>query len=453
MYAPFSPSPTKDSISFDIPKISAPMRKSICRVSLNNDYVGHVYSFACTIPIDYLYWFSPSPRKTLTVTGESKAQVLKQFRDAVLSSKLALAAQLAIELHCSGYFSQAFMIIVEIIGSHIHIHNPNICSYVVDRYKKFRKQLGLPSRCGTTHFPEQKNEKEFKEFCNKAEIQAYRSTINCQAVRNFVVEMVTLVCLSHQKEMALPRVSNSDINIDKLCVSATSYKVGGRDPMRIARKNELTLALQIIEKLLLYKDPKIEDAIYWILWIVKLDDRCKRKGENLPCKTMKVQNVARSETNHWVWYVWKSLFVRVNFCPLFKKIQITNIYYLFRIDYTKQVTICRLPLLFFAIRLLKYDVGNSFPAVINHLHLHIQACANVNVLYRNLQIRLARKSWVDIIGSSKSDDQHLDSRVKPNKPQKLSRSEEKKRIKELELSNLHNKTAYMDIVPRTNTTQ
>jgi hypothetical protein len=456
MYAPFEPNSTKDSLLFDGRPQMSHRPSQIRRTTLNDDYIGHIYSFASTIPKDYLYWYSPSPRATLTVTGESKAQVLKKFRDALLNSKLELAGNLAVELHCSGYFSQAFNIIVEIAGSHVHIHNPNICSHLAERYKKFKKQLGLPSQCGTTHFPENnkgknQDQSDQSDFFNKPEVQAYRSTINCQTVRNFVIETVTLICLSHQKEMSLPRVGATDVTVERLCDAAKSIKVGGKNPARIAKKNELTLVLKVIEKFLLFKNPKVEDVIYWVLWIVKLESKCKRKGEKLPCKAIKVQNVARSETNHWVWYIWKSLFTRVNFCPMFKKLQIANIYYLFCINFKKSMVICRLPLLFFALRLLKYDMANSFPAVINHLHLHVQACSNVNVLYRNLQIRLARKSWVNILGpeAEVKVDKKVTNRFK--KVAKLTKTQEKRKIKEKELFDLNSKTAYLDIVPRTNT--
>ena len=55
---------------------------------INQYYIGHIYSIVSTVPIDYLYWFSQPPVKTLTVTGESKSQILNTFRNAVLQSKL-----------------------------------------------------------------------------------------------------------------------------------------------------------------------------------------------------------------------------------------------------------------------------------------------------------------------------------------------------------------------------
>lgn len=96
-------------------------------------------------------------------------------------------------------------------------------------------------------------------------------------------------------------------------------------------------------------------------------------------------------------------------------------------------------------------MANSFPAVINHLHLHVQACSNVNVLYRNLQIRLARKSWINILGPEA--EVRVDKKVanKFKKVAKLTKTQEKKKVKEKELFNLNSKTAYLDIVPRTNT--
>lgn len=430
MYAPFNDSLFESFI--ERPKFSNNSQKSI-----NDDFLGHVYCFASTIPQDYLYWFSPPPKNTLTVTGESKSQVLIQFREALSKSKLELASTLAVELHCSGYFNQAFNVIIEIVGTHIHIHNPNIASHIMERYNKFSKQMGLPSKCGTIHFPED------KDFFNKPEVLAYRSTINCQTVRNFIIEIVSLICLSHQKEMSLPRIQVTDVTEDRLCKSAKSIHI--KNPDKMMEKNELHLILKIIEKYLLNKNPKVEDVIYWILWLLKFESKCKRKGESLPCKAIKIEKVPPSECDHWVWYIWKILFSRLGYYPDFKKIQILNVYYLFRIDFTKKIVVCRLPLLFFAMRLLKYDVSNNFPSVINHLHLYVQACANINALYKNLQIRLARKSWVDVLGCEETENKakpKLKTDIKP--PKKMTKKEkEEQNIKDIE-----NKTSYLDILPR-----
>jgi hypothetical protein len=438
MYAPFHPTKEISGVFEEKPQF---LRKEN---SMNDQYVSHIFTFASTIPDDYLYWFSPPSKSTLTVSGESKAQILKQFRSAILNSQLEFAGKLGVELHCSGYFFQAFNILIEIIGSHIHIHNPNICSHIVERYRKFKNQLGLPKKGGTIEFPTE----EDKFFFSKLEVQAYRSTLNCQAIRNFVMEVISLVCLSHQKEMSFPQVENKVVDIEYLCKTAISLNVGGKFPMKVIKKNELYLILEIIKKYLLYKSPKVEEAIYWVLWIIKFEAKCKRKGESLPCKHMNVEEVSKTETNHWIWRLWQILFSRLSYYPHFKKIQIVNIYALFKIQFSKSAVIRRLPLLFFAFRLLKYDVNNSFPKVINQLYLYIQACANVNVLYRNLQIRLARKSWVNVTGNS--DYLNDENKIETNKYTR--RKITKKQIKEEEMQNkinyVMNKTAYLDIIPK-----
>ena len=97
----------------------------------------------------------------------------------------------------------------------------------------------------------------------------------------------------------------------------------------------------------------------------------------------------------------------------------------------------RLPILFFAIRLIKYDVANNFPSILNNLHLHIQAYSNVNTLYRNLQIKLATKSWVNVT-----------NKIEKVENKKIS----KKMINEIEqkknILSLNEKTAYLNIIPK-----
>ena len=207
--------------------------------------------------------------------------------------------------------------------------------------------------------------------------------------------------------------------------------------MKIIEKNELKITLEVIEKYLLHKDSKTEEAIYWILWIIKLENKIKKKGENIPCKSIIISGVDTKQSDHWVWYIWKSLFTRISFCPPFKKKQITDLYELFKIDFTKTIIMTRLPILFFAIRLIKYDVANNFPSILNNLHLHIQAYSNVNTLYRNLQIKLATKSWVNVT-----------NKIEKVENKKIS----KKMINEIEqkknILSLNEKTAYLNIIPK-----
>ena len=160
--APFTPLGDNRHSFNERPSITTNRRNITQRNNMNRYYVGHIYSMVSTIPLDYLYWFSPPPLKSLTVTGESKAQILKKFRTAVLQSHLEAACITGVELHCSGYLQQVINILIDIIGSHVHIHNPNIGTRLLERYKKFEKQIELPLKnAGTTNFPDEKDQHFF----------------------------------------------------------------------------------------------------------------------------------------------------------------------------------------------------------------------------------------------------------------------------------------------------
>ena len=137
---------------------------------------------------------------------------------------------------------------------------------------------------------------------------------------------------------------------------------------------------------------------------------------------------------HMEKFIFKSFFL-----SSFKKKQIIDLYEVFKIDFTKTIIIIRLPILFFAIRLLKYDVSNNFPSILNNLHLHVQAYSNVNTLYRNLQIKLATKSWVSITGNVK---------IEKAKQPKMTNKMLKELVKKKSILSLYEKTAYLDIIPK-----
>ena len=411
----------------------------------HSECMGHIYSLLSTIPPSHLFWFPPCPRKTLTITGDSRVEMLKEFREAVQNSKLSIACNLAVELHCSGYFLNTFLILTEIIGSHVHIHNPNLATHLAEQYRKFSKQLSYPPNTGTFDFPQQRYEEEFYE---RKEVKQLQATINSQLVRNFIAESVALVALSHQKELTLPTVKQEEVTMEHLCNVARRHKVGGTDPERIAKKNELALTLALIQRLLFYKTPKVDDAIYWIVWIIKLENKYKKNGDKLSCpRSSKVSDVDSVNTDHWVWHIWKSVFARLSRMPRFKQKQVSDVYFLFKIMFTKNLVDRKLPLLYFALRLLKYDMGNQFPAVINHLHLHVQVCANINTLYRNLMIRLARKSWTQVCELSEVQKIENQTTEKEKKEKKPTKKEIKEHEVQLKRTSLHDRTAYLDIVP------
>lgn len=406
--------------------------------STQPECTGHIYSLLSTIPKTHLFWYPPCPRKTLTITGESKLDLLKQFKEAILQSHLSLACNIAVELHCSGYFLHAFLILSELVGSHVHIHNPNLASRLAHQYRKFSKQLAYPPQCGTLDFPTQDDQ----EFYERKEITNLQATINNQLIRNFVAESVALVTLSHQKEMTLPIIKQEDIVTEHLCKQARRHKVGGNNPERIAQKNELMLVIALIQRLLFYKTPKTRDVIYWILWIVKLENKFKKRGDKLSCPRTKISGV--EDNDHWSWHIWKIILARVSRMPRFKQTQIADIYLLYKISFTKSLFEKKIHLLFLAIDLLTTDLNNSFPAVINHLHLYVQAISNVNSLYRNLTIKLARKSWTSVCNATEV--QKID-KLSREKEKKLTKTEIKQQEKNVKIKSLNEKMEYLNIVP------
>jgi hypothetical protein len=339
-----------------------------------------------------------------------------------------MACVYGVELHCSDYLREVLNVIIEVIGSHVHIHNPNIGSRFIERYRKFEKQIKLPKNSGTTEFPTS------TDFFTKPEVHRFRSTLNCQPVRNFVIEMIAIVTLSHQKQMTLPIINPKDVNNHYLYKAARSLKIGGTNLEKVIAKNELKIILQVIEKYLLTS--KVEEAIYWVLWIIKIEGKIKRKGEKLPCKSLNIDGVPKKQSDHWVWYVWKSLFARVAQCSYFKKKQIIDLYEMFKIDFTKTIVVQRLPLLFFSMRLLKYESINNFPSILNNLRLHVQAYSNVNVLYKNLQIKVRNKCWLHVVNKEEV------------KPKKMTKTMKKEYEKKKQLMTLQEKTAYLDIIPK-----
>lgn len=418
------------------------------RTDITSYFTGHVYSTYSTLPTEYMFWFSPPGSNQFTVTGESKNQMLELCKKAILQSNVQTACKIGVELHCSGYAKELLYIIIGCIGTHVHIHSPNIASRLAERYRRFENQLDIPKGAGSVELP------SGGDFYKKPEILLFNSNVNCQPVRNFIIESIVSVSLSHQKELALPVINQKDITQNYLYKEAKELKIGGTKIVQLIQKNELQVVLEIINKYMLYKTPKIEKILYWVIWLTKLEGKLKRKGEQLPCKAISVHNVSKKHTDHWFWYVWKSVFSRVSFCDRLKKKQIVDIYELSKIDFTKNNVSKKLPLLFFAIRLLSYNSTHYFPDMIHNIHLYVQAYSNNNTLYRNLQISLSRKSWVHVLGDRLNTTSEVCMSQKINnkrKPTKITKKLAKEIENKMTLSTLSQKTAYLDIIPKAET--
>lgn len=440
-----APLVSNNATSFNFPVLST--RKPDKKININKYFVGHVYSMFSTIPNNYLFWYKKQPNKSLTISGESKSQILLKFRNAILQSNIGLACKTGVELHCSGYFQEIINILIEIIGSHVHIHNPNISSRILERYNRFKRQIKLPSSAGTIEFPEN------EMFFERPDVLEYKYTLNCQPVRNFLAEIISTITLSHQKEMMLPKIENKDLNQNHIYVEAINLNIPKAVVKRDLLKNELKLILEVVKKCLLHKTSKTQKAIYWILWLIKYEGKIKRKGEKLPCKNLNIKGVPKEHTDHWVWYIWKSVFSRLSHCNNFKKKQIIDIYELFKIDFTKTIVKRRLSLLFFAIQMINYNVSNLLPSILNNLHLHIHVYSNINTLYRNLQIRLARSSWVQITRQPLIEHPTIISKVqkKPIKAKpKISKKQQRETEHKKHITTLNKKLEYLDIIPKAN---
>ena len=133
---------------------------------------------------------------------------------------------------------------------------------------------------------------------------------------------------------------------------------------------------------------------------------------------------------------------------LTKKNIINSIY--MQIGFSKKIIDDRIPLLFFAIRSISYDSPRGLPSIVGNLTLHIQVYSNVNVLYKNLQIKLARKSWINVTGKILHHNTEKTSIIKKKPIKKLTKKEKKEMEKKQTISSLYKKTAYLDIIPKAN---
>lgn len=366
--------------------------------------IGHKYTLESTIPEEYKVTFMQCPKKTLTICGNSKNEIIKSFKNSVLQSNLIEASRLGVELHASGFIQEILNVLIEVIGTHIHLSCPNLSVLINTKYKRYEKQMKLKDS---------------------------NANVNNQCIRNVLIEFITLCTLSYQRQRKEILVKKEDIKATRLAKVAQELHI--KDVHKMMKRNEIMVFFKVIEQLL--DSSEIELIKYWITWMLKYEAKHKIK---LPCKSLNILGVSKEDSSHWIFYIWKFLVKKYSSFPYFKQRQIINIYSLFCIHYKKSMLSQRIPLVYFGVELLQFDNNNFYSTIIMKESLYIQACANVNVLYKNLQAMLKKYSWKNVLGYQEPEPKPMKSSKKNKQKSYLSKEEIDKSME------------YLDIIPSSN---
>jgi hypothetical protein len=280
----------------------------------------------------------PTEFKGITFSGFKKTEVRDQLLDNLKRGRVEPACYWCAEMICSGHYLDIWEAILYFMGKHIHLGNPKMAIYIQMRYRVFRNIIsqGL--------------------YINELQLR------NNSTIRKLFAEIICNIALTNKKpsfeSIKVNRKDEYDITHlnERLKAPSTHFSdplIKPKDP------KELIIAINEFAYHISPEHPNMNNACYWIEWVIEFDTICKGKREPIKCEARgyPVENKFRSDI---IWIMWDAI---MHYCSLqqneFTQKTMDAILDLFCIKYTSATSRKRRYLLYFAVALLTEPYTNT----------------------------------------------------------------------------------------------
>jgi|688.fasta_scaffold220064_2 hypothetical protein len=306
--------------------------------------------------------------KGMTISGYKKIEVINVFYNSLFNSELENACRWGVELHSSGLIKNIFDKIELLYFKNINISNPYFIFYYYQRKEILDKLL------------------------NKYPKNIILFSRNCQEIRNLICELICIICLSKKniifENKSLPKIKDYN-NINKLklkIISKDTHKLynylNDNDP------SEVKLALNEIINILYSSDYNFDKVIFWYLWLRQITIT-KLKGKNktdfnFKCSVYNIENIGDNYKTDWVWPLWKIILDFIESSSNIISNFIKKIYIEFKKEYDGYFNKPKHYQIMFSFYILTTSINWKIN-IRQHNDQIIQACSNINYLYKNIE--------------------------------------------------------------------
>ena len=273
----------------------------------------------------------PGQFKGETFSGFKKTEVRNQLVENLKKGKVEPACYWCAELVCAGQYIDVWEIILYFLGKHIHLGNPKMAIYIQMRYQIFRNII------------------EQGYYTSDLQLR------NNPNIRKLFAEIICNIAMSNRKPsfetIKINRREEFDITHIHERLKASSIEFiqpifKPKDPQ------ELLIALNEFAYNVSSEVKNMNNACYWIEWLIEFDHVCKGNREPTRCQARDypVENKFRRDI---IWLVWDVIFhesgQRNN--DFLAKVH-SALLELFCIKYTTAASKKRRYLLYFAVEIL-----------------------------------------------------------------------------------------------------
>ncbi len=245
------------------------------------------------------------------------------------------------------------------MSKNITINNPNLASWLWLKHKKYEKIM-----------------KKFKKGYE------YESRNN-QEARNLFVDIITIIVFSKKSKYLdkLSKVSDKDLSQVNLM-----SKIKSKDMYLVENivdnddNKELKIASNELANKLKYG--KLEEVIYWYNWIEKLSKFKKKNNIPFDCKKREIKDIQLKYFGDWIWIIWKII---LNQSEYMMNSQLNNeinaLFNIYKWKFSSSTKSKKQFIIFHSFILLKEFINWKVP-IIEYYEFRVQACCNINQLYK-----------------------------------------------------------------------
>jgi len=326
-----------------------------------------------------------------TITGYKKTDVKKKLEQSIHKKEIELSIMWCTELHCSGCIKDIFNIIIKNAGE--LIDSPTIY-FMIDKYlDKYDIINNL-----------------FKKSID---------TRNNQEVRNFLIDLMYILCSSNRTMMPLIKIEHLN--------EYTIYSKNKNFVNTIRKPDDSRESIMAINEILVLLDNrdrcKFDDIVFWYFWLEKMETKNKHQ-KLLFCDNQRLVSNGVLSSN-FRWFIWEAILnysTRTN-----KQIQflIQTMYNCYVYKLTKGIMKKRY---FIIIRALHLLFDQKVVPIIKVFSERLQVCCNSNLYYKEI------RTYVD---NHPEEETKLENTINiEDKIEKIKEKIEKKKEKEINMEYL-----------------
>jgi len=329
-----------------------------------------------------------------TFSKYKNIDVIKKFDDSIIRGNLEEACNWLIELHISGKMNNIWEVIFCAISKNINIKNPNLISWTWLKYIKYEKII-------------KKINKSYE----------YESRNN-QEIRNLFADVITILICSDKSQIfdKLPKFNNKDLiynNYSKKIKFLDQSIINDIFPDKNNMDKEFKIGINEIGNQI--KNGKIEELIFWCIWLDKLEKSKKKNGMTFICPEIEIKDINKKYQCDWVWSVWYIILLNSKHSDILIN-EINALYNIYKWKYSTATRNKKQYILYHSLLLLKNNINWKIPLIYKYEY-RIQACCNINQLYKLKKMYEIKHIKDDSDNNNNNSYKQINKKAINNKPE------------------------------------